>query len=62
MMNSTSKPPRLLTVPDVAALLKVSVRTVRRWIKGGALHVHQIGRQHRIAEEDLTLFLAKNRK
>ena len=45
------------TVADVAARL-----TVRRAIEDGELHVHQIGRQHRIAEDDLLAFIAQKRK
>jgi excisionase family DNA binding protein len=58
--NSTVVAP-LLAIPDVAALLKVSTKTIRRWIKDGKMHVHLIGRQIRIAEDDLQLFLVKHR-
>lgn len=62
MSLSVSRTPRLMAVTDVAQLLKVSTKTVRRWIKRGDLHVHQCGRQHRITEEDLRLFLALTRQ
>jgi excisionase family DNA binding protein len=50
------------TVADVAARLQVCTVTVRRAIAAGELHVHQIGRQHRIAEDDLLAFIAQRRK
>lgn len=50
------------TVADVAARLHVCSKTVRRLIEAGELHVHQIGRQHRIAEDDLLAFIARSRK
>jgi len=62
MTMSASRAPHFLSVAEIAQALRVSVKTVRRWIKRGDLHVHQIGRQHRAAEEDLLIFLAKNRK
>lgn len=50
------------TVANVAARLQVHTKTVRRLIEAGELHVHQIGRQHRIAEDDLLAFIAQRRK
>ena len=46
--------PRLLTIPEVADHLKISTKTVRRWIDRGDLHAYRVGRQLRIAEEDLS--------
>lgn len=46
--------PRLLTIPEVADYLKISTKTVRRWIDRGDLHAYRVGRQLRIAEEDLS--------
>lgn len=43
----------LLTVADVAKMLKVSTRTVRRLIKSGAIAHVTIGRSVRIRAEDL---------
>jgi excisionase family DNA binding protein len=51
MTMSASRALHFLSVSEVAELLKVSPKTVRRWIERGDLHVHQIGRQHRIAEQ-----------
>jgi excisionase family DNA binding protein len=55
------RPPPLLTAADVAALLQVSVRTVRRLIAAGFLDVIQIGRSVRIAPEALKAMLAAGR-
>jgi excisionase family DNA binding protein len=54
--------PRLLAVNEVAALLQVSSKTVRRWIERQELRTYRLGRQLRVAEEDLTAFLAQRRK
>ncbi len=62
MIPSTSRTPRFFAVSDVAELLKVSTKTVRRWINDGKLHGHSFGRQYRIAEEDFRLFLATSRR
>jgi excisionase family DNA binding protein len=43
----------LYTPKETAALLKISERTVRRWIAEGKLPARRYGRQLRIAEESL---------
>ena len=53
---------RLLTVNEVAELLQVSSKTVRRWIERQELRTHRLGRQLRVAEEDLATFLGRRRK
>jgi excisionase family DNA binding protein len=53
--------PRLMSVEEVARLLDVCTKTVRRWICRGDIHVHRVGRNLRIAEEDLQTFLNRNR-
>jgi excisionase family DNA binding protein len=53
---------RLLTVNEVAELLQVSGKTVRRWIERQELRTHRLGRQLRVAEEDLAAFLGQRRK
>ena len=50
------------TISDVAERLRVSARTVRRWIEGGHLPVHRVGGIVRIAESDLRAFLALHRE
>ena len=49
--------PTLLTIKQVADTLQVSPRTVRRWIDAGSLQHYKLGRQIRIAERELRLFL-----
>jgi excisionase family DNA binding protein len=45
------------TVAQVAELLVVSTRSVRRWIAAGELFAHKFGRQIRISELDLRAFV-----
>jgi excisionase family DNA binding protein len=44
------------TPKEVATLLRVSERTVRRWIKDGKLSARRFGRQWRIPKEALDAF------
>ncbi len=57
-MNKSTKPvpEELLTIDDVAALCRVSSKTVRRWIKARELTAAQLGNQWRIHPRDLELF------
>jgi excisionase family DNA binding protein len=50
---------KLLTVPDVARLLQLSERTIRRLIAAGALDVVRIGRSVRIRRNDLSSLLSR---
>jgi excisionase family DNA binding protein len=52
---------RFYTVEQVADLLVVSTRSVRRWIAAGDLLAHKIGRAVRISEIDLKAFLGGKR-
>ena len=47
----------LLTVAEVADQLRVSERSVRRWIKERELKAYRLGRAIRISEGDLRSFL-----
>jgi len=47
---------RLLSMSEVAEHLGVSTRTVMRLIKSGAIAASRIGRQIRIAPQDLEAF------
>jgi excisionase family DNA binding protein len=53
--------PRLFSVKAVAMQLAVSTKTVRRWIETGELPVHRLGRQLRVSETDLVVFIARSR-
>lgn len=55
---STKPLPRFFTVPQVADMLAISQRSVRRRIAAGELSAHRWGRQVRISEADLRTFLA----
>jgi excisionase family DNA binding protein len=52
---------RFFTINDEADWLKVSPRTVRRWISAGDLIVHRFGGVVRVAESDLRAFSAAHR-
>jgi excisionase family DNA binding protein len=49
---------RLLTVAEVADLLRVSSMTVYRLIKAGDLPAVRIGKSFRLREDDVDAFLA----
>ncbi len=57
MSNSNVNLQRLLTIPEVAELLQVSTKTVRRMIASGDLPAHRLGRQWRIGPAELERFL-----
>jgi excisionase family DNA binding protein len=48
----------LLTVAEVAEVLRVSNMTVYRLIKGGELAALRVGKNYRIREDELEAFLA----
>ena len=50
--------PGLLTVAEVAAMLRVSEMTIYRLIKAGELRALQIGKSYRLREDDVDAFLA----
>lgn len=49
---------RLLTVVEVAALMRVSNMTVYRLIKGGYLAAIRVGKNYRIRESDVNRYLS----
>ena len=60
------KPPaprlsQLRTVKDVAAVLELSEKTVRRLVDRRELVAHRVGRAVRVSEEDLDVFLSRRR-
>ena len=50
---------RLMTVGEVASVLRVSTMTVYRLINGGELPAVRIGRSFRLRPEDLDRYLAE---
>lgn len=57
MTKPSSRPPALLTIPEVAERLQVSIKTIRRWIASGDLPTVRLGHQIRIQPKDLDIFL-----
>jgi len=58
---STKTMARFYSVAQVAELLEVSIRSVRRWIAQRDLRAHRFGRQVRISETDLRVFVDEGR-
>ena len=52
---------RLLTVGEVAAMMRVSTMTVYRLIKSGELGAFRIGRGYRIPQRDVERYLEARR-
>ena len=50
----------LFSISELSSLLKVSVKTVRRYIKDGKIQSTKIGGVHRIFESDLKKFIDQN--
>lgn len=48
---------RLLTVAEVASIMRVSRMTVYRLIRRGQLKAIRVGRNYRVTEEDLKAYL-----
>jgi excisionase family DNA binding protein len=59
---SASPMARFFSVSEVATQLGVSTKTVRRWIEREELHVHHLGRQLRVSDEDLSAFIRQCRR
>jgi len=49
-----------LTPEEVSEVLRVSVYTVRRWIKEGSLPAYKVGRGWRISEMAMDEWLSRN--
>lgn len=52
------KQDRLLTVNEVAALMRVSNMTIYRLIKAGDLPATRVGRSYRLRQADVDAYLA----
>jgi excisionase family DNA binding protein len=48
---------RLLTVAEVASVMRVSRMTVYRLIRRGQLQAIRVGRNYRVREDDLSAYL-----
>jgi excisionase family DNA binding protein len=62
MSIQANQRPRLHTLQETAAILKLCTRTVRRMIEAGDLKAVRIGRSVRIRDEDLELCLLRASK
>ena len=51
-----NRPPDLLSPQQVADMLGVHVRTVRNYVRDGRLPATRVGKQYRVAREDLAAF------
>ena len=60
--NAPELGPLLLPLQDAAALLQVSVPSLRRWIRLGQLGCVRCGRAVRIERTELERFVARNRR
>ena len=49
---------RLLTVAEVADMMRVSTMTVYRFIKAGELPAIRVGKSYRLKQDDVDAFLA----
>ena len=53
----------MLTADEVAKIMKVSIKTVRKWVRTGELATIPIGtREYRISRRDLNAFIEEQRK
>ena len=52
---------KLLTIHDTAKQLALAPKTVRRWVKEGKLRGVWLGREWRVDEDDLAVFVARRR-
>ena len=60
--TSRIPPQRFLSIEQVADVIQLSTKQVRRIIKRGELAHHRFGRLYRISPADLDSFLAQRRK
>jgi excisionase family DNA binding protein len=52
---------KFYTIQEIADLLGISLRTVRRWTASRQLSAYKIGGLLRVSEDDLRAFLAVHR-
>jgi len=57
LSTKRSEAQSFLTPQEVSDLLRVSVYTVRRWIKEGTLPAYKVGRGWRIHESEMSAWL-----
>jgi excisionase family DNA binding protein len=57
--TAATRTPALLSVEQVAQILTLNVRTVRSYVRSGALKASRIGKQYRIGVADLEAFTGR---
>lgn len=50
------------SIKEIAKMLKVAYLTVYRWIQSGKLTAYKAGKQYRIKNSDLRVFMKKIRR
>lgn len=60
-LGSAREHQTFLTPQEVSELLRVSVYTVRRWIKQGSLPAYKVGRGWRVSEAAIGEWLSQHR-
>jgi excisionase family DNA binding protein len=58
-MTAATLTPALLSVEQVAQILRLNVRTVRNYVRSGSLKATRIGKQYRIGLADLETFTGR---
>ncbi len=61
-MTQSQQEFEMLSIEQVASLLCVSTKTVRRLIAREQLHFHRVGRGLRVSREDLRVYLSVSRR
>ena len=49
-----------LTLEEVAKILRVSLSTIRRWVREGKIEVKRVGKKPLVLKTDIPTFLRKN--
>src|SRR5689334_4934489 len=49
--------PAVLTIDEVAAIMRVHPRSVHRWVQAGQLTALRVGRKYRIAKADVLAWI-----
>ena len=62
LSNNQTEWQSFLTPQEVSDRLRVSVHTVRRWIKAGSLPAYKVGRVWRIREAELDKWLSQQKR
>lgn len=55
-----TKLPTLLTIPEIAAHLRLCTKTMRKLIQTGALPAHRVGGQYRVDEQQMRAYLQRS--